>query len=646
MFTILLNPDTCQFSKKILRFLVLINIGLTMGVNASEINEVPEPLYKVEVERHKIIEMRDGTKLATDIYRPIGVKSKLPAILIRTPYDRKYYRIPVWLDGPRSSPSSAYFFAGQGYMVAVQDVRGKFDSEGSFIPQAGDVDDGYDTVEWLAKQPWSNGKVGSIGCSYSGDTQILMAQAKPPHLKAMIPQAAGSVIGSADGRYRYFGVRIGGANALAAGTGWFHQAGSKVHLRYPDGIDKKTLLKMDALGNTLPGGEFPKGDFTNVWKVLPQTDIPKVLNSLPNDFNDVMFRDLTDPWWDQFQYLTDKSTFDVPALHINSWYDFGVNETILEWQMFQDNAVSKKSRDNQFMILSPTEHCASEIASTQNTIVGERELGDARFDYWNIYLKWFAYWLKGEKNAITDMPKVQYYMMGANEWRSSEVWPPQNTRFEKFYLHSNGQANSRQGDGVLLQAMPDSESFDHYTYDPAKPVPSRGGLMCCTGTKESVAGSFDQSDIEMRNDILVYTTQALKETVEVAGPIEVELYVSSSAKDTDFVAKLIDVYPDGRAFNIQEGILRARYREGLDKKVLMKEGEVYKLKISLQATANAFLAGHKIRLLVTSSNFPAWDRNLNTGGNNYDETEWVKANNVIHHGKKYPSHLVLPLMAK
>ena len=626
---------------------VLIFIGLGYGAVAytAERHVAPEPLYNVHIERQNMIAMRDGTRLATDIYRPIGLKGTLPTILIRTPYSRKPYRKSP-RDGAEFS-TTAHFFASQGYVVAVQDVRGKFDSEGIFIPQAGDAEDGYDSVEWLAKQPWSNGKIGGYGCSYSGDVQILMAQAKPPHLEALIPQAAGSAIGSADGRYRYFGVRIGGATAFAAGVGWFHQFGSKVHFQYPDKIGQKTLLKMDALGNTLPGGDFPVGNFANAWKVLPLTEIPNFLSSLPNDFNEVMFRDVTDPWWDQFHYLTDNTTFDVPALHVNSWHDFGVNETILEWQLFQDNAVSKKSRDNQFMIISPTTHCGSEGTVSETTVVGDRELGDARFDYWHIYLKWFAYWLKGEKNAITDMPKVQYYMMGSNEWRSSDVWPPKNVHFEKFYLHSKGRANSRQGNGALTQAKPKGKgSADQYTYDPATPVPSRGGLMCCTGTKESVAGSFDQSDIEMRNDVLVYTSETLKESIEIAGPVDLELFVSSSAKDTDFVAKLIDVYPDGRAFNIQEGILRARYREGLGKKVFMEDGEVYKVKISLQATANTFLPGHKIRLWVTSSNFPAWDRNLNTGGNNYDEKKWVVAKNIIYHSSQYPSHILLPVVTK
>ena len=604
---------------------------------------MPDAKYEVDIERHVTIVMRDGVGLVMDIYRPIGINGRLPVILIRTPYNRKSLRKGSIWDG--KMPSPARFFAGQGFIVAVQDVRGRFDSEGTYTVSGGDVYDGYDTVEWLAVQSWSSGKIGSYGCSYFGESQVLMAQSKPPHLTTMVPQAAGGAIGSADGRYRYFASRVGGAVALATTSGWFNQWGNKVFLRYPEGIGREVLLKMDALSNTFPGGKYPEGDYANALNILPLTSIPKYLNSLPSDFVDVITRDVTDPWWNQLKYISDDSTFNTPALHVNSWYDYGVNETILQWKIFREKSQSKIAGNNQFMIISPATHCLSEIlADGDSTIVGERNMGNTQFPYWDTYLKWFNYWLKGEQNEVTEIPKVQYFMMGENEWRSSETWPPKNVEFQKFYLHSDGNANSRQGDGVLSRKIPEQEPPDRFTYDPATPVPSRGGSLCCTGSPGDVPGSFDQSNIEMRNDILVYTTSELQEKVQVAGPIELVLYVSSSSKDTDFVGKLIDVFPDGRAFNIQEGIIRARYREGFDKQVFMKEGEVYEIKISLNATAITFLPGHKIRLWVTSSNFPTWDRNLNTGGTNYSETQWVKANNTVHHSGIYASHLVLTVL--
>ena len=271
-------------------------------------------------------------------------------------------------------------------------------------------------------------------------------------------------------------------------------------------------------------------------------------------------------------------------------------------------------------------------------MVGDLDMGDVRKDWNGIYLKWYDRWLKGEDNGITDMPKVQYYLMGKNEWRTSDVWPLKGTQYKKYYLHSNGRANTRFGDGALSPNAPtDDQPTDSFVYDPGNPVMSHGGQRQNSGPRE-------QSKIEIRNDVLVYTTPALEDGIEVTGPISLVLYLSSSAKDTDITAKLVDVYPDGKAYNIQDGILRVRYREGFTKKVLMEKGEVYKIQVELSITSQYFEKGHKIRLQVSSSNFPNFERNLNTGGNNYDETEWVVAENTIHHSEKYPSHLILPVI--
>ena len=293
---------------------------------------------------------------------------------------------------------------------------------------------------------------------------------------------------------------------------------------------------------------------------------------------------------------------------------------------------------------SPRRLIAPPRGAGKKTIVGERDLGDARKEFWRIYVDWFDHWLRGTDNGITEMPHVQYYLMGKNEWRNAQEWPLPETRFTDYYLHSDGQANSRFGTGRLSAEPPEHESLDNYVYDPATPVPSLGGPVCCTGTPDAAAGAFDQREVEMRHDVLVYSTPPLEEGVEVTGPIEAVLYVSSSAKDTDFTAKLVDVYPDGTAYNVQEGILRARYREGLDRKVWMQPGEVYELRLDVHATSNYFGPGHRIRLQVSSSNFPRFDRNLNTGGNNYDETEWQIAQNTVHHSERYPSRIVLPVI--
>jgi putative CocE/NonD family hydrolase len=285
----------------------------------------------------------------------------------------------------------------------------------------------------------------------------------------------------------------------------------------------------------------------------------------------------------------------------------------------------------------------SELA-TEHTMVGKRDLGDARLDFYGIYLRWFDHWLKGINNDVTKMPKVQIYVMGKNQWRGENEWPLARTQFTKYYLHSAGKANSRFGDGTLSTQPANNEPPDHFVYDPATPVPTAGGLPCCTEQYEAGEGSFDQSEVETRNDVLEYTTPVLEKGVEVTGPLQVVLYVSSSARDTDFTAKLVDIYPDGTAYNVQDGIQRVRYREGYEKKVWMSPGEVYEVKIDLQATSNYFGPGHRIRLEVSSSNFPRFDRNLNTGGNNYDETKWVVANNTVHHSGVHASYILLPVI--
>jgi uncharacterized protein len=574
----------------------------------------PEAKFQVRLEENVRVPMRDGIKLATDVYFPVDAGGKLPVVLIRTPYNKAPYRKPK---------SAAYQFAGQGYIVAVQDTRGRYASEGDFTAMGGDVTDGYDTTDWLSKQSWSTGKIGTYGCSYVGDVQILQAQLRHPNLTAMIPQAAGSSIGAAGNRYYYFGARKAGNMDFASGLGWFSNSGNKVRSK--------------------PAPNIPDSKLRQIWPTLPLVGMVERAGGAPSDWDDMVSRELTDPWWDQFGYLKGNERFNVPALHIDSWYDFGIAEVLLEFNLLRTNAESALARDNQFAVISPTNHCQSETGTSEHTVVGGRDLGDARFEYYSLYLKWFDHWLKGIDNGVTRMPKLMLYVMGRNAWRGEQEWPPARTKYTRYYLHSDGHANSRSGMGMLSTTAPEQEPADGYTYDPADPVPSRGGPICCTGDPHA-DGSYDQSQIETRRDVLVYSTPPLKEGVEVTGPLKVVLYVSSSAKDTDFTAKLVDVYPDGAAYNVQEGILRARHREGFTKKVWMKPGEVYEVPVDLEATSNYFGPGHRIRVEVSSSNFPRFDRNLNTGGNNYDETKWLTAENQIHHSTGRASYILLPVI--
>ncbi|MFN0180868.1 MAG: CocE/NonD family hydrolase [Gemmatimonadales bacterium] len=589
----------------------------------------PPPKYQVRVDRAVMVPMRDGVRLSTDLYFPIGIDGKLPVVLMRTPYNKKLLYNRQWGD-------AAYVFAGQGYAVAVQDVRGRYESEGTYFFSGQEPQDGYDATDWVSKQPWSTGKVGTYGCSYLGEVQYQQARLRHPNLTAMIPQGAGPT------KYRYFGVTSGGVLELAVTSGWFYTQGTKVFYRPPPGLSREHFLETLDLFNPAP--TLPTIDLNALWKTLPVVDILKKAKAPPTEYEAVASHGPGDPWWDSLGYVRDDDRFDVPALHINSWYDMGVAETLELFNLLATNAETARGRDNQYAVISPTTHCVSE-RMTERTVVGERDLGDARFDYWNLYLQWFDHWLKGADNGVTARPKLQLYAMGRNQWRGEAAWPLARAVPTDYYLHSGGRANSRWGDGVLSLQLPKNEPPDSFVYDPAQPVPTSGGALCAAcAAGQTREGGIDQSDIETRHDVLVYTTAPLERGVEVTGPIEATLYLSSSARDTDLTAKLVDVHPDGRAFNVQEGILRVRYRNSFERPELMTPGAVYEVKIDLHATSNHFGPGHRIRLEVSSSNFPRFERNLNTGGRNYDETAWVVAKNQIHHSPRYRSRVRLPIV--
>jgi uncharacterized protein len=597
---------------------------------------LPSPKYPVRLEREIMVPMRDGVRLATDLYLPEGVKTRLPVILVRTPYNKKTWRHEGFSYSYPTILWPARFFAGQGYAVAVQDVRGKFESEGEYTFAGNDARDGYDATEWAATQPWSNGKVGTYGCSYLGEVQYQQATQKNPHLTALIPQNAGPM------QYRAGGGIDGGALELAALIGWVRVNGSKFNYRPAPGVSRADYLESEDFFHPEP--ILPAIDLTPIWNSLPIVDMLKKAGAPRTDFEDIVSRDFSDPWWNKTDFIRPTDRFDVPALHVSSWYDYGVGETLKLFNQLRTNAGSDRARDNQFAIISPTTHCLSETAN-EHTYVGQRDLGNASLDYFSVYLSWFDYWLRGNESARPKMPKLQLYVMGKNQWRGENEWPLKRTVFTKYYLHSGGGANSRFGNGELTTTPPQNETPDRYTYDPQSPVPTVGGAVCrACASGEVNDGAADQLDVETRNDILVYTTPVLGHGVEVTGPIELTLYVSSSARDTDFTAKLVDVYPNGPAYDLQEGVLRARYREGFESKVLMKPGEVYPIRIDLHATSNYFAPGHRIRLEVSSSNFPRYDRNLNTGGNNSRETNWLIAHNVVHHSTQHPSHLILPII--
>ena len=352
-----------------------------------------------------------------------------------------------------------------------------------------------------------------------------------------------------------------------------------------------------------------------------------------------------DPDWFKGGIYHDNMEIGVPSFWFTSWYDVSITPNLALFNHVRNNSKDANIRDNQYLVIAPTLHCGYTRA-TENTIVGERSVGDARLNYKEQIHAWFDFWLKGEQNDFKEKtPRVQYYTMGSNQWKASETWPPAKAALTTYYLNSNGNANSFFGDGTLTTSKAKADHPDGFTYDPMKPVPSYGGNVCCTGNAIK-GGAFDQQQMETRNDILVYTTDILEEGVEISGFIEATLYVSSDAKDTDFTIKLIDVYPDGKAYNLDETIQRVRYREGYDKEIFMEKDNVYKVDLTPMSTSNYFKKGHRIRIEISSSNFPRFARNLNTGGNNFDEKEGVIAHNKVHHSSKYTSQIRLPMISK
>jgi putative CocE/NonD family hydrolase len=588
----------------------------------------PAPRYTGQrVERNLFVPMRDGVKLATDLYFPEGAPGPLPTILLRTPY------------GKTGGAGAALRFVGQGYAVASQDVRGKYESEGEFWPTGADKNDGYDTIEWIVRQPWSSGKVGTIGCSYLGETQLTAASARHPAHAAMVPQAGSNVMELA-GVFKG-GTTRGGAIELSSSADWLRTHGSKVRPVLLPNDDRAAFNRARATFTLQP--RPPATDFIAMLRSLPLVGMLERMGAPPSDWDELVSSEPQSGVGKRIGFLQPDDRFDTPALFVDSWYDYGPANTLRLFRLLREQGLSERTRRNVFAVIGPTTHCAYERAA-EHTVVGRRDVGDARFEFGGLYLRWFDRWLKGEENGVTDSPPLQLYVMGRNEWRGEAEWPLARTVWTRYYLHSDGRANSRFGSGLLTTTTPGNQPADAYTYDPATPVPSAGGPDFGANNPDLPPGALDQTSLETRHDVLVYSTPPLERGVEVTGPIALKLFVSSDARDTDFTAKLVDVYPDGRAFNVQEGILRMRYREGFDRRVWMQPGQAYEIEIDLEVTSNYFAPGHRIRLEVSSSNFPRFDRNLNTGGNNWDETTWRIARNTVHHSARYPSHLLLPVI--
>ncbi len=581
-----------------------------------------------------MVPMRDGVRLATDVHYPKDLPGPFPVIFVKTPYN-----FNKLTEGNVDFPLEAI---KRGYAYVVQNERGRYYSRGDWEILGDPARDGYDSLTWLAQQPWSSGNVGTYGCSSTAEWQMALAAQSHPAHKAMVPMAAGAGIGRV-GEFHEQGNWYKGGVHQTLFTVWLYGVQQNIRPQFPDDLPQEQLQRLRKMYDLAPN--MPTVDWKKQLRKLPAIDWLRSAGGNEGPGAEFLTRKPSDPKWFEGGLYHDNQDFGVPAFWFNSWFDVSQGPNLALFNHVRTKASNPAVRDGQFMLVAPTLHCGfARIPKLKDLIVGELNVGRAWFPVWDQIFGFFDHYLKGSVNAFPEStPRVQFYTMGKNRWESSSHWPPPQVVMRNFYLASNGRANSLFGDGRLITSPPTGAPSDTYPYDPMNPVPSLGGGVCCNAGA-SLGGSFDQREIEARADVLVYTSEPLETPLQITGYIRATLYVSSDAKDTDFTVKLVDVHPDGSAFNVDDTILRARYRDGYDKQVFMEPGKVYAIRPTAMSTSYQFGKGHRIRVEVSSSKFPQYMRNLNTSGNNYDETKGVTANNTIHHSAQYPSKVELPVM--
>ena len=586
---------------------------------------VSQPTHEIVVDDDTWVPMRDGVRLSTDIYRPDG-PGKYPAILVRTPYKKEM------------SELQGKFFARRGYVCAIQDCRGRFASEGEWNPFFGEPADGYDAVEWLAAQPWSDGKVGMIGASYVGWVQWWAAREAPPHLVTIIPN-----VSPPD---PYFNIPYEYGAFFLFGAIWWAD-----------------VLEQEATGD-LSGKsmeDIADKKYVKILRHLPVVDLDETVLGKRNAYwREWIAHPDNDAYWERANFLAHLEKVDIPVFHQSGWYDGDGIGSKLNYL-----AMTKAGHKNQKLVLGPWGHSASA------TRMGPRQVDfgpNAIIDLERSYVRWLDRWLKGVDNGIDREPLVAMFVMGSNKWLTGDVYPLPETQFTKFYLASQGTANTSLGDGRLETAAPGSApagwaAFDTYTYDPGDPTPDPGFYFDPkdleeeaeaedTAAAEAVSVEKQREDVlayyakvdRERGDILVYDTPVLTEPLTFAGPVSAVLYAGSSAKDTDWFMKLSEVQADGGIYPLVHGVIRARYRNSFSAPELLTPGEVYEYHLDMWHTGITVPAGARLRVEVASASFPVFSRNLNTGGHNETETEFVSAVQKIYHDKDHPSHVLLPVI--
>jgi putative CocE/NonD family hydrolase len=553
-------------------------------------------LLAQEAERSFIFEsdvkvtMRDGIQLTANIWRP-RAEGRYPVILMRSPYGKMDEK---WDEAKR--------YTAAGYVMVVEDCRGRGKSEGPWDPFRYDVEDGFDTQEWVGKQPWCNGEIGAAGGSYVGWTQWAAAADASKYLKAMVP------VVPFDNAYDV--AYSGGALQLALLMGW---------------------------GTAVGGLALSPEKMSEAFRHLPLNTFGDQFEKKVPYLNDWVTHSTYDDYWKMRSIEHRYAAVTVPILNIGGWYDIFSKTTVELVSQVRVSSRDRQVRRNQFVIMGPWTHGVGARK------VGELDFGaDAKLNVGEWQFKWFQYWLKGRETGVQDWPAYYLFVMGENRWRGEDEWPLKRTQFTSYFLHSAGKANSLNGDGSLSTTKPKEEKPDAFTYDSNNPAPTVGGNNLVGAT----AGPYDQTKVEEREDVLVYSTAPLEQDLEVTGPVKMILAVASSARDTDFTAKLVDVHPNGKSFNLCDGIIRARYRNGPEKAALLEPGKADQFEIDLWVTSNLFMRGHRIRVEVSSSNFPRFDRNPNSGKPLGTDTELLAAKQTIFHDAEHPSHLVLPVIPR
>jgi putative CocE/NonD family hydrolase len=579
-----------------------LSFWLLAALDAAEIRPVA---HQIRVDGNVAVAMRDGVKLYADVYRPVD-PGKFPALIVRTPYGKQREGIH----------ENLILFAQRGYAVVAQDVRGRFESEGKWDPFRYEAQDGYDTVEWAAKQPWCNGKVGMHGGSYLGNVQWQAAAQTPPSLVAIFPTVA--------------------STSLYHNT-WFHGGAFKLGLAMGWGVVRNPRRVMYPQYWHTERYAPEEWRYDNIfWKLPLKTIDVESSSQTVQHFRDWLQHQSYDEYWKAISVEEHFARVKVPSHVHGGWFDLLLGGTLNGFTGMRKSGGTEQARRETKMIVGPWGHGPSQK-------FGDVDFGPgANRTLFDRNLRWFDHYLRGDDNGIDREPPVEIFYMGINRWVHHEDWPVPGTRYTPFYLSSGGRANSARGDGMLDREERGGAPSDQYVYDPDRPVPTLGGNDCCGAPIP--AGPVDQRPVEAREDVLVYSSSILKEPLAIAGPVKMKLFASTDGRDTDYMVKLVDVHPNGFAMNIAEGILRARFRKGLDRMELLKPGEAYEFEIDMRGTASVFAPGHRIRVDITSSNFPQYDRNPNTGEDLGQSAQVRVARQTVFHTPDRRSHIVLPVV--